>query len=57
VEEEVRKAVEVLSEVEEVLDGLIESCPGPDRVWELLGVARVRVAAAKVVLEELLEEE
>jgi len=53
VERKIGKAVEILGEVEEVLDGLIESCPGPDRVWELLGVARVRVAAAKVVLEEL----
>jgi len=52
-EREVGKALEVLSEVDEILDDLIESCQGPDRVWELLGLARARVAAARVLLEEL----
>jgi len=52
-EEKVGKALEVLSEVDEILDDLIESCRGPDRVWELLGLARAGVAAARMLLEEL----
>jgi len=56
-EEEVRKAVEHLSKVEEVLAEAMERYQLPDRAWATLNLVREEARSSREWLEELLEEE